>query len=273
MAGMALRPVTEVVTLADEKFSLDLPSSQPSKQVVELVQEDTEEHSLSNKIILPEQPSLNIPASDPVPEPTPIPPPSQPPKELPTPREALEQAIREPIPKVPPSVPPQIPPGILEPEGPVEPADIEPLLPPTPLYGRGPCPDFDGDSYDQCAPGQPQSDDNPVDCVDDPSQDPPGIGCEYIVDPITECDVATSECAICINPGMPELCDNALDDDCNLMIDCFDTDSTCAYPDCCGNGLLDPGEECDYDDYHWHELCGLPGDSEPCIRSFCAELP
>lgn len=114
-----------------------------------------------------------------------------------------------------------------------------------PVYGApvcilNVCLDFDGDGYGN--PASPDCTNSGLDCND--------------TDPT-------------VQTGSSEVCGNGADDDCDGLMDCADsidcaTDSACASA-FCGNGVVDPGEDCDNGDTlpndgcspscHW-EVCG-----------------
>ena len=55
--------------------------------------------------------------------------------------------------------------------------------------------------------------------------------------------------ALCPREPSAEICDSALDEDCDGSVDCDDTADCASDPACkvpvCGDGIVDPGEECD----------------------------
>ncbi|MBD3312869.1 hypothetical protein GF345_00345 [Candidatus Woesearchaeota archaeon] len=74
------------------------------------------------------------------------------------------------------------------------------------------CTDLDGDGYGDSADAFLRGGcifPDAQDCDDDKTDDP--AGCPSTVD---QCSYDTSGCAICINPGMPDIC-NGIDDDCD----------------------------------------------------------
>ncbi|RJQ30408.1 hypothetical protein C4572_04230, partial [Candidatus Parcubacteria bacterium] len=78
------------------------------------------------------------------------------------------------------------------------------------------------------------------DCDDEPILDPPGL-CP--ADPVG-CVRAPAGCAICVNPGVPEICTNGVDDNCNGIVDRGDVGCECTDGDNDGVCADDP-RECD----------------------------
>jgi len=112
------------------------------------------------------------------------------------------------------------------------------------------CEDFDGDGYDTCDP--PAGDGNPADCDDS--------------DPLR-------------NPGATEDCDDTLDNDCDGLVDCDDTDcdSDPACPACTGTNqefciafifqeCFDVGPEC----CTWNDAAPQ---GEKCQKRSCSGMP
>jgi len=85
------------------------------------------------------------------------------------------------------------------------------------------CEDFDGDGYDVCSPGEIGDDSKLMDCDDSDGN---------------------------VYPGATELCDDTLDNDCDGLTDCDDTD-------CAGNIAC---KNCDTD-------CNLCSSRPECLSS------
>lgn len=104
------------------------------------------------------------------------------------------------------------------------------------------CVDGDNDGFDNCAPGMPDDDGNPLDCNDD----------EFT-----------------INPGASEMC-NGVDDDCDGQID-EGADDSCQEGSVCSFGscttvICENDNDCDDSNDYTLDTCNNPG----TVDSFCS---
>ncbi|MFC1768545.1 putative metal-binding motif-containing protein [Nanoarchaeota archaeon] len=136
------------------------------------------------------------------------------------------------------------------------------------------CCDVDNDDY---VSNNPECGGN--DCVD---THPPGIRC--IIDPVYPCTEETSKCGWCVYPGATEFCNDGVDNDCDGIIDCDDTDcESNFYCEYCVDNDGDTYQACEGDcnDGNWdinpaaNEVCGdlLDNNCDGIVDEGCNACP